>query len=244
MANGGIVGPANIPTATVASGVWRLEEEYAAKKLNTWPLPGLPVTTNLYAWYDTASFSGSTWSDKTANARNATVTAGSVSVVSSAGVNGASMTFNTLQGTTGTRILWPASVLPTTYTLFHVTRYNGTTARIVTSATATNWLSGHWGGYSGVAYHSNWLTQSSSSVHGSNWVASTDQNALYRSNGVSRTTGSPGTPSHTQLIINGTTFAELSDFQIAEVIVYDRTLNSTEISQIESYLSTRYGLGF
>jgi hypothetical protein len=204
----------------------------------------VPVLSGLYAWYDTSSFSGSTWSDKTTNARNATVTAGSVSIVSSAGVNGASKTFNTLQGTTGTTIAWPASVLPSTYTLFHVTRYNGATARIVTSATSVNWLSGHWGGYSGVAYHQNWITQSSSSVHGANWVASTDQNALYRSNGVNRTIGSPGSPSHTQLIINGSTFAELSDFQIAEVIVYDRTLNATEITQTEAYLSNRYGLGF
>lgn len=35
--NGGIIGPANVPNAATASGVWNLEEQQAAKGLNSWP---------------------------------------------------------------------------------------------------------------------------------------------------------------------------------------------------------------
>jgi len=203
----------------------------------------LPVNLNLYAWYDSTTFSGSTWSDKTINARNASVTAGSASVVSSTVGNGSTKTFNVVQGNTSTKITFPTSVLPATFTLFHVTRWNGVTKRIITDATGSNnWLSGHWGDLSGVSYHNGWLTQTTSSIHGSNWVLSTDQNSMYRSNKTDRTVGTPGSPSYAQLGINTWTTSESSDFQIAEIIVYDRTLNSTEYTAVENYLATKYGL--
>jgi hypothetical protein len=37
MTNGGRIGPANIPTASVASGVWKMEEALDASKLELWP---------------------------------------------------------------------------------------------------------------------------------------------------------------------------------------------------------------
>lgn len=50
-----------------------------------------------------------------------------------------------LSGGTGAKIVFPPGVLPPTYTLFHVARYNGPArGRIVTTdlATGGNWLSG------------------------------------------------------------------------------------------------------
>ena len=35
--NGGIIGPANIPTTTSAKGKWSLAEYYLAKRQNIWP---------------------------------------------------------------------------------------------------------------------------------------------------------------------------------------------------------------
>ena len=35
--NGGIIGPANVPNAATASGVWNLEEQQIAKSLGAWP---------------------------------------------------------------------------------------------------------------------------------------------------------------------------------------------------------------
>lgn len=204
------------------------------------PSNKLPITSGLFAWYDAGSFSGTTWSDKSGNGRNATVTRGTVTKTSTTG-NGASKTFDTLQGGTNDGILFPSDVLPSTYTLFHVTRYQGSTnARIVTGST-NNWLSGHWSGLSGVAYHEGWVTQLSNSHEYNNWVISSDQINLYRGNMVMR--GNSGGTASTRLSINAGTYAEYSAWQCTEVIVYNRALSESEIIQVETYLDKRYGLG-
>jgi hypothetical protein len=40
--NGGIIGPANIPTQSAAKGVWSLQEQYLAQRQGIWPLSILP----------------------------------------------------------------------------------------------------------------------------------------------------------------------------------------------------------
>lgn len=202
----------------------------------------LPVSAGAVFWADTSSFSGSTWVNILGSTGPANVTVGSATVVANNG-NGATSVFNAIQGSPSTRIEFPAQVLPATYTLFHVTRYNGPqNLRIYTANDAgKNWLSGHWSGLSGVAYHEGWLTQTSSSIHGGNWLISTDQNSLYRSNGVTRGTGGGGATAN--LGINTAQWSgETSNFQTAEVIVYNRTLNASEITLVESYLSSKYGI--
>ena len=47
MANGGIIGPPNIPTSTTATGVWQQEEQYEAKVTDTWPQRTLFTTKSL-----------------------------------------------------------------------------------------------------------------------------------------------------------------------------------------------------
>jgi len=44
MANGGIIGPVNIPTSTTATGVWQQDEQYEAKVTDTWPQRALFTT--------------------------------------------------------------------------------------------------------------------------------------------------------------------------------------------------------
>ena len=44
MANGGIIGPVNIPTSTTATGVWQQEEQYEARVTDTWPQRALFTT--------------------------------------------------------------------------------------------------------------------------------------------------------------------------------------------------------
>jgi len=118
-----------------------------------------------------------------------------------------------------------------TYTLFHVAKYNGTTRRRILNGVQGNWLSGFWDGMSGIAYHGEWLTQRSSSVHGSNWVRSTEQRNLYRSEGVTRGTTTGGSSS--QLSINYGCRSEYSDWAVAEVIVYDTELSPAQYEQVE-----------
>ena len=47
MANGGIIGPLNIPTSTTATGVWQQDEQYEAKVTDTWPQRTLFTTKSL-----------------------------------------------------------------------------------------------------------------------------------------------------------------------------------------------------
>ena len=189
---------------------------------------------NLIASYDGASFSSNVWSDNTGS-YDTNASRGTVSISSST-LNG----YPILEGSTAAGLRFPPGVLPSTFTFFHVTRYNGTEERIFDGVTS-NWLDGFWDGNAGVAYHDGWIT-SQTDHHGTNWVLSTSQNSLYRSNGVTR--GTSGGSSSKQLSINHGQFAggEASDWQCAEVIVFDRHLNSTEYGQVEQYLSKKYGI--
>jgi len=211
----------------------------------------LPVTSGLYAWYDVSTFSGNTWSDKSGNGYNATTSG--VTLTATSG-NGATLLTQALGGTTSSTVLWPSNVLPATYTLFHVTRYStsnatkntsGTGAQRIYTGYVNNWLSGHWEGNPAVAYHMGWLTGSSTpDDYGTNWFISTDQNSLYRANGITRGTSGAGTPSYDRICINlgGSAANEPSNFQLAECIVYNRTLSSAEYAQVEAYLASKYGI--
>ena len=144
----------------------------------------------------------------------------------------------------------------TSYTLFHVARYTGlgtytcsscaagSKARILASDSScdqTNFLSGFWYGYSGVAYHNDWLTRNDIDVHGTDWVISSDSYQTYRSNGVSRVTSAGGTSDLPSLAINRfNTNPENSDFMIADIIIFNSQLSSSQITTIENYLMVMY----
>lgn len=201
-----------------------------------------PVTSGMVGLYTGESWTGTQWTDLSASGNHVTTFSGTVTTST---LNG----LTTLTGTTATTMTWPIAILPTTYTLFHVTRYNGTNfSRIFNGSISStgvnpNWLSGFWGGFSGVAHHGGWLTQSSTSVHGTNWVLSSDQNLLYRSNGVNRTTLTPTGQTFARLNINTGNFGgEQSQWACACVIVYNRTLTLDEIIQVETYLNRRYNV--
>lgn len=156
--------------------------------------------------------------------------------------------FPFLWGGTGDGLTFPTAVMTTTsnHTLFHVARHYNPTgaptrARIFNGATL-NWLSGFWSGRSGVAYHGappngGWLTPQPD-LHGDQWVLSTDQRNMYRSNGTNRTSSGYSNGASDQLTIN--TRYELSDWAVAEVIVFNRELTSAEYLSVEAYLFAKY----
>lgn len=193
--------------------------------------------SGLVGRYDGSSWNSTQWTDLSGAGNHATIVRGSIKV-SEAGFRGVPYIY----GTTEDGIRFPAAILPATYTLFHVTKYNGASKARIFDGWTTNWLSGFHGGMAGKAYHNNWITPQVD-VHGSNWVFSTDQNALYRSNKVNRTIAASGTPSYDQISINYGIYytVEPSDWACAEVIVYNRTLSAAEIDQVEADLYARYG---
>jgi hypothetical protein len=168
---------------------------------------------------------------------------GGVSVTSGTG-NGATATFDALTGTTSDSITFPYGLMNSTYTVFHVIRYNGSNQqRILTDryGGSNNWLSGHHDHKSGVAYHNGWVNNVSDH-YGINWVISSDQNYFYRPNGSSANQGTGGGGGYTpDLVLNGKG-DEPSDWQAVELIMYDRTLSGTEISDTEAYLGAKYGI--
>lgn len=209
-------------------------ENWLYKKYNLSYMP--PVISGMVGMYTAESWGITKWTDISGNYNDVTTIGGTITVNYSA-LGGR----NFLTGTTTSTLTWPTSILPPTYTLFHLSRYNGTKQRIFTGYD-TNWLSGFYGGNTGVAFHNEWITPISD-LHGNNWILSTDQNNLYRSNRIQRSNASPGTPSYAQLSVNTVNiYNEPSDWAIACVIVYNRTLNITEYNQVENWIAQRYSL--
>jgi hypothetical protein len=196
-----------------------------------------PITTNLLAVYDGLSWDGTKWND-IYGSYHATTIKGTVTTTDVTG-NGATQTFRTLQGATTAGLRFPAGILPATYTLFHVTRTTGGTRKRIVTGVGNNWLSGHWNGGTGVAYHEGWLT-TQPDLHGNNWFISTDQNSLYRSNGVTR--GSSGGSASTSLTINDGQYNEYSDWQCAFICVYSGTMSATDYGALELWISQKFGI--
>jgi hypothetical protein len=212
-------------------------------------LLGVATSTNLpgsiipYARYEAINFNPLTkiWLDSSGNARNTQsgrITGTPTVVTTIENQNASTLSFKAVQGTPSDSIRFDNSILTDgNYTLFNVARYTGgSRGRIITSD-YTNWLSGFWNNNSGVAYHNGWVTQVENR-HETDWVLSTDFAQNYRSNGVSRGAGA-GDSILPPLVINN---GENSNFQIAEILIFDRKLTITEIEQVERYLAAKYGL--
>jgi hypothetical protein len=200
------------------------------------------TTSGLFAAYTAESWTGSQWTDMSGNERHAATSKGTVAVTFDATTGR-----HYLSGGTSAGILFPSGVLPSTYTLFHITKYNGAAKGRIVAGTTSNWLSGFHGGKSGVAFHNNgWLT-AETDRHGSNWVLSTDQITMYRSNKVDRTSGGASGFHDSQIGINyldvgSQQFNEYSDWACSCVLVYNRALTLAEYTAIENELTFTYGL--
>lgn len=197
------------------------------------------ITNGLVGYYTGESWTGSAWNDISPSANNATTISGTP-VNNSVTLNG----YQTVSGGQAAKIRFPPAITPSGYTLFHITKYNGSTKyRIFDSYGAgDNWLSGFWNGNTGCAHHNLWITPYSD-IHGNNWVLSVDQKDLYKSNGTLRSTTTGTTIAPSVSINYGNWNAnESSDFACACVIAYNRTLNSTEIQQMELYLNRKYSI--
>jgi Concanavalin A-like lectin/glucanases superfamily/GLEYA domain len=207
-------------------------------------LPG--ALTNAYARYRASDYNSSTntWADSTGNGRNipsGQITSTGLSLVTSSG-NGSSYTFPALQGTTSSKIQFTTADI-TNYTLFHVARYTGgTRRRIFANLTTQNYLNGFWNGLSGIAHYNSWVTQSSTDTYGNNWLISSSTGTRYRSNGIERTIAAGSLSSLPPLYINDIS-SETSDFQVADVIIFNSVLTTLQIQRVENYLFDLYGLG-
>jgi hypothetical protein len=186
----------------------------------------LPVTSGLVGWYKGENWNGTSWPDSSGSGNNVTIKVGTIKTQG-----------RFIYGGTGDNLTFPTAILPTTYTLFHIAKYNGVTRGRIFNGSSNIWFSGFWIGLTGVAFHGGLLTQFSTSAYPTGEVLlSTDQKGLYRGNGVNlKTTTVAGV--NTRLTIN--TGTETSDWAVSEVIVYNRELSLAEIESVEAYLDIR-----
>ena len=209
------------------------------------PIGAWPADLTPYSRYKASDYNAPsrTWYDSSGNDRNILPNAvrGSPTVESTtAGTNGTTKVFTTVKGTTADGIKLGNPQL-NNWTLFHVARYQGTNnGRIFTSESA-DLFSGFYGGNSGISYHNGWIT-GNTNLHSNNWVASTDYFNGYRSNGFMRGSTTGGITYLPPMTINYGASTEYSDFQVAEVITFDRLLTTAEMARVEDYLATVYGI--
>ena len=199
--------------------------------------------SGLVGWYLPENWTGSQWTDASTAGNHVTAYEGTINYTASHSGSsvGASATFPVIYGNTAAELNFPSAILPSTYTLISMTRYNGSTLKRILDGQNGNWLSGHWSGGSGLAYHGGWLTNQTNR-HGSKWVIGVDQNSLYRSKSQSVAwTNDTGGGSSTNLRL-GSVGYEASEWMCAELIVYNRTLSSGEYTQLADYIQNKYGI--
>ena len=206
-------------------------------------IPQASWNNGLVGYYTGESWTGTQWNDISGNNNHATTVSGTITT--SSNVIGNTRVY--LSGTTTSRMTFPTAILPATYTMFYVAKYNNGARQRIFDGIAQNWLTGFWGGCSGVCWHNGWLTSSTADIHGYDWVLGTDQNSLIRTQGILRGNTGAGTPSYAQLsIMNGfgATTSEFSDWAVASVLVYNRTLTAAEIRLVEDQLAFQYKLPY
>ena len=81
-----------------------------------------------------------------------------------------------ISGTTATKLLWPESSIPTTFTICAVTRYNGASRKRILGCygsptqTTVNWMHGQWDGKRGLSYYAGWKTLEASHGVVDDWL--------------------------------------------------------------------------
>ncbi len=109
-----------------------------------------------------------------------------------------------------------------------------------------NFCTGHYEDQSGVAYHGEWITPIKD-IHGHNWVISTHRINEYRSNGIYRSPlgkvcskKEDCTPSQLSINKNINVGEQLSNWMVAEALIYDTELSFGKIEEIEAWLNFKY----
>lgn len=219
----------------------------------------VPYPTQIpYPWgaYIAGNNTTTTLYDVTGNGRHATISGTGYASLTSSG-NGATAPVTYITGTTATKISWPTGAVPSTFTICSITR--ATTAlqgRIFdASGVGANWLHGHWGNKSGVAYYgsNNWMTQSTTNASsvtnytdwlvmcGTNGTNATPNNIL--ANGVGVGTSNVGTGNILLTINNGSNQGEASAFAFQQVIIWNTALTNAQLLAVSTALTNYLNTG-
>ncbi len=205
-----------------------------------------PTTLRPYLRLEAANFdpTAKTWIDSSGNNRHiaSSQVKGAPSVKTSTIGNGSTKAFSVVSGgvNDGIKLGNPSF---SSFAFFTVARYSGASQKRIFTGETGNHLSGWWGGKTGVAYHEAWITETTSG-NNNNWFLIADTWSSLRVNGSSKGVGrNPILPQMTINWGNPLYGTETSDWEVAEVIIFDRTLSLSELSLLEDYLGSTYGIG-
>jgi len=198
-----------------------------------------PVTSGLHRRFKASDFVNKQWKESVIG--NSVTASGNVSSVTHVGDKKYRPTSVVSFDTTGS-VSFGNNIL-SLYTLFTVTRYSGATKKRIIDGVSTNFLSGHWDGKAGVAYHNHTFITPQVDIHGMNFFIGTDVPTQYYSNGILRGTNTTtGDKSIPVITVYAGMFGESSDCQVLDIILYSRELSDTEKKKVEHYLASYYGL--
>ena len=182
--------------------------------------------------------------DVSGNGRHATASGSGFSTQCLTNANGAQARTCEVRGTTSSMLRFGAGSIPSTFTLCTVSRYAGPNRERIFNG-AGNWLHGYSHGFTGVAHYDAFKTNANNAIPSTptDWLVFCGQNAdpyKFYANGQSVGTDIGGTGG-IEMGVNDPTLgcpacgAEVSDFAIAEVTVWDRALSEAEIQSVSSY---------
>ena len=207
------------------------------------------ITDSLLLYYDlnnTACWDGtsSTVYDLTVNNHNATL------------YNSPSYSTNNgykvleTNGSTSYLSVSTLNLSSTNYTVMVGSRYTSVVAGRLLNAQSNNWLLGHWGGAINKYYAEGWVSSTSSGGGDTTWRIYTgtgniggDSYALYSNNSLvsSNSAGSQG-PNGLFFGRRGYSVGEWGPGQLSFLLVYNKILTSTEMTQNYDAFKDRLGL--
>ena len=156
--------------------------------------------------------------------------------------------FGYLKGNTNVRLEFPMNLNRNNWTIVYVTRYDpqGRNAKGRILQGKTNWLAGHWNNRAGISHQNSWVSHHDKDKipEQGSWIFGIEQPKKFirRSGKHDWKTFNGGRDiGSDRIYINaGRHGNEKADFNIAELIVYNRKINDTEINDIKKYLEDKY----
>jgi len=186
--------------------------------------------------------SGDTWTDLSNNGNNATLSNATYNSTTKA------LSFSNT-GSIGTMSLSSINLVSTNNTVMYLSRQTITGAQLrVLTAISNNWLLGYWNGYSSQYYAEGWVSGAGGYAAETAWSMytgtgniGTDQWTLWKNN-TKVITNSTGAQGPNGLCINTGAYVERSACEVSIILVYNRVLDDSEITQNFNALRGRYSL--
>lgn len=226
--------------------MWKMHD-YLTAKLGS-PSTGVSASQvsvlpkGLVAWYRSEDADGKAWPSSVGR-YTAKLVSGFASVRTEAG-NGASNAVQFLRGDSSARFDFGAVVRPV-FTMCSAARYTGGSRGRILQGSSGNMLHGHWNNQVGVVYYDGWKTTPYRDAGNTNWaiVCTSNQGGEVYYNARNVGNGARGAGGGRCLWVNqgADGGGEHSDWAIAEVITWDRTLSSSELKTAYNYLASKLG---